>query len=136
MSTQLNIKCDWFTGFHGLSSEDEMVRFLMFENDTVNNTRDYLAGVVFTNSFSGNGSSVPKNIVYKLRFSSSPRNAKKQKFGLNPYRMNTNWQTDFIFPLYQQVGPRTPNETCGGPPGLFDICYTCWTLFLLSYEIL
>ncbi|KAH3872038.1 phospholipid-transporting ATPase ABCA3-like isoform X2 [Dreissena polymorpha] len=104
-------------GSHGCSSEDEMVRFLMFENSTVNNTRDYLAGVVFTNSFSGNGSSLPKNIVYKLRFSSSPRNAKKQKIGLNPYRMNTNWQTDFIFPLYQQVGPRTSNETCGGPPG-------------------
>ncbi|XP_052266535.1 phospholipid-transporting ATPase ABCA3-like isoform X2 [Dreissena polymorpha] len=105
-------------GTQGLSSEDEMVRFLMFENATVNNTRDYLAGVVFSNSFSGNGSSSPKNIVYKLRFSSSPRNSKEiWKFGLNPYRMNNNWQTDFVFPLFQQVGPRTPDKTCGGPPG-------------------
>ena len=94
-----------------------MVDYLMFVNQTVNNTRDYLAGIVFLNDFDHAGKKFHKKITYKLRFSSYPRNAGNQRLRFNPFLEDKSWSTDFMFPLFQQVGPRQSNETCGGSPG-------------------
>ena len=104
----------------GFKSEKEMVDYLMFVNQTVNNTRDYLAGIVFTNSFNEAEEKLPEKITYKLRLSSYPRNAGNPKFSFNPYKEDKSWSTDFMFPVFQRVGPRETNCTCGGSPGIFD----------------
>ncbi|XP_052767410.1 phospholipid-transporting ATPase ABCA3-like isoform X2 [Mya arenaria] len=101
----------------GFENEEKLVDFMMFENSTTKNLKFYLAGVVFTNRFHDNGTRLPRDIAYKLRFQSSPRNAGKKSSHLNPYRGDTSWNTDFIFPLFQHVGPREPTKTCGGTPG-------------------
>ena len=104
----------------GFKTEKEMVDFLMFVNKTVNNTRDYLGGIVFVKDHLDrtNGTRFPERITYKLRLSSYPRNAGKQKFHFNPYLDDKSWSTDFMFPLFQRVGPREDKDRCGGSPGI------------------
>lgn len=94
-------------GVKGFQTEDEMEGFLM------NDTDNYLAGVVFTNHF--RDESFPNRISYKLRFSSAPRNVPKNETTL--FKRDTRWQTQFTFPLFQRVGPRENNYVCGGAPG-------------------
>lgn len=98
----------------------------MFVNATMNNTRDYIAGIVFNDDdfITSNGTKFPERITYKLRFSSYPRNAPGAKFSFNPYKGDKSWSTDFMFPLFQRVGPREDNLTCGGNPGNVYTC-TC-----------
>lgn len=103
----------------GFKTEKEMVDFLMFVNQTVNNTRDYLGGIVFNkNDFlDSNGTRFQEKITYKLRLSSFPRNAPEGKFTFNPYAGDKSWSTDYMFPLFQKVGPREDQYVCGGNPG-------------------
>lgn len=105
------------TGITGLRNEDELVEFLMFANKTMNNTNDYLAGVVFTNHFKF--SDTREKVEYKLRFSSYPRNSDDGKSHLNVFKDDTRWYTGLTFPLFQKVGPRKPGTNCNGMPGTF-----------------
>lgn len=109
-----------------------MVEFLM------NYTDAYLAGVVFTNHF--RDESFPNRISYKLRFSSAPRNPPKVD-STKLFKKDTRWETQFTFPLFQRVGPRENNYTCGGAPGnksflkvkfmvtLFNVSNIIWSGF-------
>ncbi|XP_021358402.1 ATP-binding cassette sub-family A member 3-like [Mizuhopecten yessoensis] len=104
---------------HGFQTEAEMVDFVQFVNRTgnityVNNTRDYLGGIAFTNTFPTGA--MPQDIQYKIRLDSVPRLA-HSRFRLNPFKMDTSWYTQFMFPVYQRVGPREIGEKCGGSPG-------------------
>ena len=96
-----------------------MVDFLMFVNQTVNNTKDYLGGIVFNKKDfqDSNGTKFQEKITYKLRLSSFPRSAPKDKYTFNPYAGDKSWSTDYMFPLFQKVGPREPHYACGGNPG-------------------
>ena len=105
------------TEIKGFDDEDSMVNFLMIENATMNNTALYIGGVAFTNHFHPNGSEFPLKLSYKVRLKSSPRNAGNQGF-FNPYKGDTSWNTDFMFPLFQHVGPREHSHECGGSPGM------------------
>ncbi|KAL4240689.1 ATP-binding cassette sub- A member 3 [Mactra antiquata] len=98
----------------GLQDEDNLVDFMMFANKTLNNTNDYLAGIVFLNHF---GDHSHNKIEYKLRFSSYPRNSGHAKFHLNIFKDDTRWFTRLTFPLFQRVGPREPTNNCNGMPG-------------------
>ena len=106
--------CDkiFYISVQGFSSEDEMVDFLIFANSTVNNTNTHLGGIVFRQDEHNT-----KHIQYSIRLSSYPRNTKNKNNELNPLKEDTNWFTQFMFPLYQRIGPRS-NSTCGGDPGL------------------
>ncbi|CAC5380658.1 ABCA3 [Mytilus coruscus] len=95
----------------GFNTEEEMVDFLIFANSTVNNTKTYLGGVVFQTYILDT-----KHIQYSIRLSSYPRNTKNKNQKLNPIKDDTNWFTQYMFPLYQRIGPRS-NITCGGDPG-------------------
>lgn len=99
------------TEVHGFQSEEEMVDFLVFANATVNNTNTYLGGITFTQDPLNH-----KNLQYSIRLSSYPRNTNNNNKKLNPLKDDTNWFTQYMFPLYQQIGPRS-NSTCGGDPG-------------------
>ena len=50
----------------GMDTEEKMVETLTFNNDTLNNERRYLAGVVFDNPSAYN-TSIPFNISYTIR---------------------------------------------------------------------
>ncbi|KAL3876097.1 hypothetical protein ACJMK2_033975 [Sinanodonta woodiana] len=114
---KLNKSVEKLTPGKGLQTEEELVEFLLFTNGTVNNIKDYLGGIVFTSPFTENGTSFESgDISYKIRLSSSPRNAGAQKMSINPFKADTSWNTQFMFPLFQRVGPRD-NTTCGGDPG-------------------
>ena len=93
----------------GFPSEEAMVDFLMFANSTVNNTADYLGGVVFTNTFERQ-TVFPDDISYKIRLSATPRDE------LN----GRTWHTALMFPIFQTIGPRDDNR-CGGNPGIYDV---------------
>lgn len=95
----------------GFNTEEEMVDFLIFANSTVNNTKTYLGGVVFQTNLLDT-----KHIQYSIRLSSYPRNTKNKNQKLNPIKDDTNWFTQYMFPLYQRIGPRS-NISCGGDPG-------------------
>ncbi|KAJ8317951.1 hypothetical protein KUTeg_003042 [Tegillarca granosa] len=101
----------------GFNSEDKMVEFLMIVNKTMNNTRDYVGGIVFTNKLANGDKTFADSIEYKIRLSSSPRNAGKQRMSINPFKTDTRWSTNWMFPFFQRVGPRESNKTCGGDPG-------------------
>ena len=105
----------------GFSTEQEMVDFLMFANSTVNNTEHYLGGIMFLNDFKNQGDNFSEHIVFKIRLSSSPRNSGKGKFYINPFKGDTSWNTQFMFPLFQKVGPREPMDDCGGAPGKYNL---------------
>ncbi|XP_071130810.1 phospholipid-transporting ATPase ABCA3-like isoform X2 [Mytilus edulis] len=99
------------TDVQGFNTEEEMVDFLIFANSTVNNTKTYLGGVVFQTNLLDT-----KHIQYSIRLSSYPRNTKNKNQKLNPIKDDTNWFTQYMFPLYQRIGPRS-NISCGGDPG-------------------
>ncbi|XP_071106304.1 phospholipid-transporting ATPase ABCA3-like [Haliotis cracherodii] len=100
------------------ATESDMVTYLMFANGTVNNTRDYLGGIVFSGFNKNSGvDKLPHKIEYTIRLSSSPRNAGKQKSSLNPFNTDTRWMTRANYPQFQKVGPREKNHSCGGMPG-------------------
>jgi hypothetical protein len=88
-----------------------MVDFMIFANSTVNNTKTYLGGIAFTHNMSKS-----RQFHYSIRLSSFPRNTNNSNKHLNLLEDDTNWFTQYMFPLYQKIGPRS-NNTCGGDPG-------------------
>lgn len=127
-------RCLCFSEVRGFKTEKDLEDFVSFANGTINNTMVYIAGVVFTNSFLNNDTTLPDNIAYKLRFSYSPRNAGKQKSYLNPYKGDTSWKTDFMFPMFQKVGPREKDSKCGGDPGWYSLLFSLQLLFFCKLE--
>ena len=96
-------------------SEDEMVSFLIFANKTVNNTAHYLGGIVF--DINTKDSQFGDQISYKIRLSSFPRHGRGTG-NLNPAKQDKEWFTEFMFPLYQVLGPRDNSSKCGSVPGM------------------
>lgn len=120
---------------NGFKSEDSMVSSIMTNNATAHNFPQFLAGVVFLNDFLENGTVFPEKISYKLRLSSSPKNASTPKFSLNPFKSDTNWFTQYMFPVFQRVGPRENKTIFGGLPGM---CRSCLNLrdYAVSLDVI
>ncbi|XP_050422689.1 phospholipid-transporting ATPase ABCA1-like isoform X2 [Adelges cooleyi] len=76
--------------------------------------KTYLSGVCFDNVLP-NSTSVPKNIVIKLRYPCQLRVTKKSLMSFDT--VEANWKTYLSFPLYQTLGPRHKEEISGGEPG-------------------
>lgn len=108
--------CFHFPDIQGFKTEDEMVDFLIFANKTVNNTAHYLGGIVFNSKTKGN--QFVEQISYKIRLSSFPRHGSGTN-KLNPAKQDKEWFTEFMFPLYQVIGPRDKASRCGSVPGKF-----------------
>jgi hypothetical protein len=102
----------------GFSKEQEVVDLMMTVNMT---TQDILAGVIFF-STSDTAFEDIENITYKIRFPSLPRqlnkNSKKFRF-----LGDKNWQTQFMFPIFQTIGPREKGSTHGKDPGKIFCIY-------------
>ncbi|ETE64856.1 ATP-binding cassette sub-family A member 3, partial [Ophiophagus hannah] len=83
-------------------SEKEFERYIRFDNHSGN----ILAGVVFENCVPNSQDPLPLQVSYRLRFKYSPRNAPpSERTGLNP-NLDRNWNTHYLFPLFQLPGPR------------------------------
>ncbi|KAH9498375.1 ATP-binding cassette sub- A member 3 [Bulinus truncatus] len=101
-------------GLEGFTTEEDMVDFMTQEK----NFKVFLGGIVFQNSFINNSDHwMPsQNVSYKIRLSYSPRvNASSSK--ALSFKSDTSWSTNFMFPLYQIVGPREKGTPCNGDPG-------------------
>ena len=105
----------------GVVNESSMVDKILEDFQKPNMPSDILGGIVFTN-LPPNGSTLPSHIHYKIRLSSSPRNAGSQSMHLDPFKGDTGWKTGFMFPPFQKVGPRENASQAGGSPGrYFDV---------------
>lgn len=106
----------YFTDIQGFKTEQEMTSFLIFANKTVNNTAGYLGGIVFDSVTREN--QFTEQISYKIRLSSFPRHGRGTG-NLNPAKQDKEWFTEFMFPLYQVLGPRDNSSKCGSVPGYY-----------------
>lgn len=97
-----------------------MVNFLIFANKTVNKTASYLGGIVFDSVTREN--QFTEQITYKIRLSSFPRHGRGTG-NLNPAKQDKDWFTEFMFPLYQVLGPRDNSSKCGSVPGKTKMCH-------------
>ncbi|XP_048758710.2 phospholipid-transporting ATPase ABCA3-like isoform X2 [Ostrea edulis] len=113
---KVNDSMGFFKDIQGFKTEDEMVDFLIFANKTVNNTAHYLGGIVFNSKTKGN--QFVEQISYKIRLSSFPRHGSGTN-KLNPAKQDKEWFTEFMFPLYQVIGPRDKASRCGSVPGYY-----------------
>ncbi|XP_061181930.1 phospholipid-transporting ATPase ABCA3-like isoform X1 [Saccostrea echinata] len=113
---KINNSMAFFQEIQPFESEDEMVNFLIFANKTVNNTAQYLGGIVFDSEFKEN--QFTEQISYKIRLSSFPRHGRGTS-NLNPAKQDKEWFTEFMFPLYQVIGPRDNGSICGSVPGYY-----------------
>ena len=108
-------------GMVGFLTEDELVDDFMakFENQSKHGTLlsscDVLGGIVF--NINTNDTSLPERIEYKIRLPYTPRRA-NTAFHLDPNMGDTSWRTEFMFPLYQTVGPRANGTRFSDDPGM------------------
>lgn len=101
---------------YGYANEDEMVQ-------KTQNKTDVLGGVVF---YMNDSNTLSTNVTYKIRLSSSPRNANSGSLDpekMNPFLQDYSWMTNLMFPLFPMVGPREKNCSDGGTPGQFVMHY-------------
>lgn len=104
----------------GFQSEETMVKALVSEeqNGDKHSNVMFLGGIVFNKTLDS------RDVIYKIRLSSSSKKKKKNPygseapkggFGMDP---SATWNTQFTFPVFELPGPRG-NSTHGGPPDYF-----------------
>lgn len=72
-----------------------------------------LAGVIF------NQASIPHDFNFRIRFPAELRSVSLWQTSANP--LFNNWQTDLLFPFFQEGGPRNRLSDEGGlPPGYYE----------------
>ena len=96
----------------------DLVNALEMAKDNASFVCDILAAIAFTSlPETQNAQAKAPNLEYKIRLPSSPRNSGKQHFGFGLTSGDTQWNTEFMFPLFQRVGPREKKMEWGGDPG-------------------
>ena len=105
----------------GYSSEEHMTADLVDKLEKAKSNSTYVCDVLAAIAFSYLNHSSTTSFQYKIRLPSSPRNAGSQKFHLDPMAGDTRWNTEFMFPLFQRVGPREPLKPKGGAPGMYFV---------------
>jgi len=103
-------------GIVGFSSESEMEKNFLQNVDAASDATKVLAGIVFHKMASAWSGTSLSSIEYKLRFPSTLRSTGR-RFSLSPVNAHSHWMTQYMFPVFQTVGPRTRGSTQGGPPG-------------------
>jgi len=98
------------------SSESEMVRDFLHVLEMPYSTKQVLAGIVFTKVPPVCRGIPESNLEYKLRFPSTLRSG-GGKFSMSPFGRVSHWMTQYMFPVFQKVGPRKAHSIQGGPPG-------------------
>ena len=95
----------------GFPNESALVDQFMRNYNTFSSV---MGGVVFTNLTSQ--SDLSRDVHYKIRLPYTPRWASKG-FSMKTMGADASWKTQFMFPLYQTIGPRNDNVTYGDNPG-------------------
>lgn len=122
------------------SDESTMVQNFLNISETFSSENRVLAGIVFTRVPSMCRGMPVCNLEYKLRFPSTLRSA-QEKFSMSPFANVDHWMTQYMFPVFQRVGPRKALRSQGGPPGRggallkmihIDLC-KCNQLFVTVY---
>jgi len=101
-----------------------MVKDFLKDLDKGSQSKKVLAGVVFTQVPSDRSRMSVSEVEYKLRFPSTLRSAGRKQ-NLSPFSNHDHWMTQFMFPVFQQVGPRGGNVTQGGSPGAIMFSLRC-----------
>ncbi len=103
----------------GFPDEKSLLKDFMehLENATLFQPSDILAGIIFDFP---NSQTLPHNITYKIRLSSTPRNRNHTGQQEAFFQKDNGWKTQQMFPLLPMVGPRETNETWGGSPGMMN----------------
>ncbi|XP_068671756.1 phospholipid-transporting ATPase ABCA3-like [Montipora foliosa] len=109
------------TDMEGFQSEEDMVQTLVSlegNRKKQSNNSQFLGGIAFNTSLNS------KNVVYKIRLSSTlkkkqeaNKEARQEGFGSDP---SATWNTQFTFPVFEVPGPRNRNSSHGGPPFYFE----------------
>ena len=115
------------------SNEFTMVQDFLHTLEPPGSTK-VLAGIVFTKVPSACRGIAVSNIEYKLRFPSALRSASR-KFSVSPFGHNDHWMTQYMFPVFQKVGPRKRNSSQGGPPGRCTVDIWHITCTVVMYVI-
>ncbi|XP_067859732.1 phospholipid-transporting ATPase ABCA3 [Heptranchias perlo] len=100
----------------GFQTEAQFDEFIASENKSV---EDVLVALVIDHDFKHNEEPLPLQVNYHLRFKYSPRNAPLTPLSSLDPNINRDWQTQFLFPLFQVPGPREQYFKDGGIPGYY-----------------
>lgn len=123
----------YYAGLDSFQSEQDLVDdFLNSTEQKARNRTPTLAGVVLTKL---SLDSVEDNVEYKLRFPSTLRSA-SPGFNVNPLNNKDHWFTQFMFPVFQKVGPRSNDSTQGGSPGNLSVVYLLTVLICQNSKYL
>lgn len=117
---------------------EDLVHFLELANTNQTVICDVLAAVSFPPLEASDlmGHSNPEQqFQYQIRLPSSPRNSPSLPFGLNKLQGTSHWNTEFLFPLLQKIGPREEGSLYGGVPGECRSVKLCNTGFILAMGV-
>ena len=91
--------------------EKHLVAYYLKENADI-----IACGIVFEKTLSAN--QIGSNFSVKLRFPFIP---KRREDGFSAQRIDQfTWQTARLFPMFQEPGPRAPENVDGGPPSYLN----------------
>lgn len=94
-------------------TENEMNMALIGDTTRLN----FLAGIIFENVGSGDNE-LPQHLNFRIRF---PAESRANMILESTNVLVNNWQTDLLFPLFSEGGPRNRNSPEGGrPPGYYE----------------
>lgn len=118
----------------GFSDESTMVQNFMQTLESADNAKQVLAGVVFTKMPGVLARTSEPVIEYKIRFPSNLRSGSRRTFA-SPFGVSNHWMTQFMFPVFQKVGPRSGKSTQGGPPGsrIFAVFFHAVSKISINY---
>lgn len=95
------------------ATENEMNMALIADTSRLN----FLAGIIFEN-VAATDAQLPENLNFRIRF---PAESRAVMFAQSTNALVDNWQTDLLFPLFSEGGPRNRESSEGGrPPGYYE----------------
>jgi len=99
------------------SNESTMVQDFLHILETPSRKKKVLAGIIFTKLPPACHGMPVSDLEYRLRFPSTLKSA-SSKFSMSPFDNANHWMTQYMFPVFQKVGPRKAHHRQGGPPGI------------------
>ncbi|XP_069761376.1 phospholipid-transporting ATPase ABCA3 isoform X2 [Narcine bancroftii] len=103
-------------GVLGFRTEAQFEEFIKSGNKLA---QTVLTALVFDHDFEHPEERLPLQVKYHLRFKYSPWNAPLEELSSFNPNEDRNWQTEFLFPLFQLPGPREQYFKDGGTPGYY-----------------
>lgn len=95
------------------NTENELNNAMIADTARLN----FLAGIIFEN-VGASDNQLPQDLSFRIRF---PAESRAVMITQSTNALVDNWQTDLLFPLFSEGGPRNRNSPEGGrPPGYYE----------------